>query len=565
MTSVAAALLSPAAALACSPVAGYVRPSNFELVQIADVIVIAAPIDGRRDRNNPWDSRVKFRVAETLKGTPVNDIEVAGLGLGRSQPSNPKSITFSHPEGHHGPCNRMTVSNGASYILLLERSKDGYRPLGYPFSRVSENYAGEDAIWTRVVREYLSIQHSYAGMAQLGKLEEIRADVLAKPKRTAYEAAIATDVEGHLGSISPWKPTEFLLAAYDDHKAGKPARYATRDRSFDTEQSDAQALTELIASELGGHRGRAAPPDGDPVRQQLIEALVKGDHPGAMGLFEGFAQPGASADDLALAIRFFAKNGRYHDAYRLIETRAVDLMAMAPEPAFRTLAAAIGEAQQDPLYGEGQPRWRSDSAATARWPQLARKLSETAKQRFGDDTSYYTETLRTSLSSNYRADPDLTLALSGDVIEITDWAARELEDPENLRISAGEAGGTSTDPLYLPLLINLRWFGVGGDDVVDRLTRAFCIGPVQRRTIFKLWGRTSPPYSLTALLRLAASPEVDATDRQVLAEAARQWSDRQAAGGEGAMSPDDALSKLIEAQPITARDIAPSAPIRCPR
>lgn len=53
-------LLFAPAAIACSPVFGYVRPSNFELVQLADVIVEATAQDTGRGGQG-----VSFRVTRT--------------------------------------------------------------------------------------------------------------------------------------------------------------------------------------------------------------------------------------------------------------------------------------------------------------------------------------------------------------------------------------------------------------------------------------------------------------------------------------------------------------------
>lgn len=56
-------LLFAPAAIACSPFHDYIRPSNFELVQLADVIVVATAQDLGRGGEG-----VSFRVTRTLKG-----------------------------------------------------------------------------------------------------------------------------------------------------------------------------------------------------------------------------------------------------------------------------------------------------------------------------------------------------------------------------------------------------------------------------------------------------------------------------------------------------------------
>lgn len=560
------ALAAPTAALGCSPVPGYVRPSNFELIQIADAIVVATPLSEiPSERLSQLDSKVRFRVDQVLKGEAPAEIEVGAMVLGRTRPSDPNDIVYSHPEGHAGPCNRMTVGKSASYVLFLDRRGQAYAPLGYPFSRVSEDYAGEDALWTRTIRTYLRLQAEQAPMEELASLEAMRAAILADPKRSRADAALAADIDQHLGSVSRWKPTEYLLAAYADAKAGRAPRYRPRDAAFDDERSGADAFADMLMADLVGDRASAvAPPRRSALETRILASLIEGDHPAAMPLFESFAQPSSPPADLAMAIRFMAKNGRYREAYELIEARAVPLMATAARDDFFILSSAIGDAQEDPFYGEGQPRWRGDPDITVRWPKLAVKLTSLSEERFGEDPGY-TETMMTLLGKDLRATPELTLALSGHSNDITNWAAAELKKPENLTASQGEAGGTAGDPLLLPLQIELRWHGVGGDDEIDGLKSAFCLGPNQRRMIFDQWGRIGGDESVHALLRLAPSPSADLEDRRVLMTAIPAWDRRYTASrGESWLAKDAAMRKLVNGEPITGADIAPLKPVRCP-
>lgn len=496
---------APVASQACSPVQGYVRPSNFELVQIADAIVVAQPVGQEQvPGGDRFDRKVRFRITQTLKGQAAGQIEVSGLMLGRTQPSDPREIVFSHPEGHMGPCNRMTLSKGASYVLFLKARGPGYVTLGYPFSRVSEDYAGEDALWTRTIRTYLRVQNGEAPMAQLTALEAIRDGLLDKATPSHDALALAADIDQHLGAPSPWKPTAYLLATLDDLKAGRPPRYRPRNAAFDAEQSSAGAYTDLIMRELGVNEAKPAPPRRDARQTALLEMLITGEHPDAMPVFDALAAPGAPADDLAMTLRFYAKNGRYRDAYRLIEDRAVPMIATAPEGDARLLLAAIGEVQQDPFYDQGQPRWRNEPDIAQRWPKLALKLTQVSVERFDADPGY-TETLKGVLGSDYRANPDLTLMLSGHFNEIGDWAARELTREENL---AASTGGPD-DPLRLPMRVVLRWMGLSeGEKDVAALTPAFCLGSAQRQMLFRDIGPLGSTHAGREILQFAAASVV---------------------------------------------------------
>jgi hypothetical protein len=562
------ALSSPATALGCSPAPGYVRPSNFELVQIADAIVVATATGVKDEaKEDYFDRKVVFRIAQTLKGQgpgeqPPSEIEVSSLALGRTRPSDAREILAPHPEAYMGACNRMTMAKGAAYILFLQKTSKGYAPLGYPFSRVNEDYAGEDSPWMRTILTYLRLQNSEAPMAQVTTLERMRADILAKTTPTRDEQARAIDIEMHLGSPSPWKPTEFLLTAYDDLRAGRPPRYKPRTPAFNAEQSDAAALSGLIIKEAGLDGGKTPPlPSRDPRLTALLEMMIKGDHPSAMALFDTLAAPGAPAEDLAMAIRFYAKNGRYREAYRLIEDRTAPMVATASEAEAWTLLQAIEETQQDSEYHEGPRRWRSDPDIAARWPHLALALSRTAVDRFDRDPDFH-DSLTSLMAGDYRSNPEVTLMMSGHSNDITTWAARELVKPENL---AASTGGPD-DPLRLPMRITLRWMGVSdSDEDVAALTPAFCLGSAQRRMLFEDWGDLGSTRGAPAFLRLTAASVVDDADRRILTTVIPAWDKRYAAeNGESWLKADAAMRKLAQGQPITTKDIKPLKPVACP-
>ncbi len=560
----AAALLvlgAPTATLACSPAPGYVRPSNFELVQIADTIVVAQAIGAKDEGKEDFFGRkVVFRVVQTLKGEAVGDIEVAGLALGRTRPSDPRDILSPHPEAYMGACNRVTMAKGGTYVLFLEKRGKGYAPLGHPFSRVDEDYAGEASPWMRLIRTYLRLQTSEAPMAQVATLEAIRAEILAKTPPTRDEQAEAIDIAFHLGAPSPWKPTAFLLAAYDDVKAGRPPRYKPRPSAFDAEQSEAAAFTGLILAASGASEdGTKAPPRRDPRLTALLEMMIEGDHPDARALFDTLAAPGAPVEDLALAIRFYAKNGRYREAYGLIEDRAAPLVATAPEADAQLLLQTFREVQQDNTYDETH-RWRDDPASAARWPRLALALSKTAQARFGEAPGF-DDSLKSLLGADYRAQPDLALMLSGDYAEITDWARRELARPEILAVSDG---GPPGDPLVLPLTITLRWMGVT-DTAADQLAPVFCRDAAHRRLIFDLWGRHGSWTSGPEMSRLGASPVLDDGDRKALAAAFTDWDRHHMAEvHSSALDDSPALRKLAQGLRLGAKDIKPLKPVTCP-
>lgn len=645
------ACATPFAATACSTFGGYVRPSNFELVQIADAIVIAQPMAERAvnrgviptpDKATIEDAMgehwtepvVRVRLLETLKGAAAGEIEVEGLQIGSTWPSDSGQITYSHPEGHMGPCTRTTLAKGKPYLLFLTVRDGKYFIMGFPFSRVSEDYVGERSLWSRAVRTYLAVQRTNAPMAQIEELESLRDDLTKKMWRTRFEQALVRDIDNHLGSISQWKPTPFLLRAYDDHTAGRPPRYPDRDPSFDAEGGVfrptpliyAVAVTVLaltvfvlilvvrvaivvarrlskraarfwtrrfvvssVASALaiGGlavaglhltreimiermEREYSGPPLSEAQkkyvkRARILYALLEGEHPDALPIFERLAGPDANAQDLAMSIRFLAKNGRYLQAFDLIENRALAVLTSASKEGFLTLAYAISEAQEDPYRGEGTARWRSDPNIEKRWPSLAIQIVNLGDEREFYEAPDFEETLSRGLASDYRATPEVTFAMSGRSIEIAQWANQELANPEHLRSGEGAAGGTSADPLHLPLKIAMRWYSLGDDAVHANLEKIFCFSRGRRQTLFRMWGEYGNDDSDSTMMRLAASPSNDEADRRVLAQSTNAWAKRNPLdNGKSPFTANDTLEKMAQGRPIGAQDIGVLAATKCP-
>jgi hypothetical protein len=182
-------------------------------------------------------------------------------------------------------------------------------------------------------------------------------------------------------------------------------------------------------------------------------------------------------------------------------------------------------------------------------------------ERFDADPGY-TETLKGVLGSDYRANPDLTLMLSGHFNEIGDWAARELTREENL---AASTGGPD-DPLRLPMRVVLRWMGLSeGEKDVAALTPAFCLGSAQRQMVFRDIGPLGSTHAGREILQFAAASVVDAADWQVLATAIPAWDKRYAAGMDDSwLKTDASMRKLAQGEPITAKDIKPLKPVTCP-
>jgi hypothetical protein len=166
--SVFFSLFAPTA-IACSPVFDYVRPSNFELVQLADVIVVATAQDPELG-----GAGVSFKVTRTLKGEAPPNFEIRHLILGNAKRSDSSQIAEPNEEAYMGPCTRMTLAKGRAYVMFLERDEGGdLLQLSYPFTRVNEDYAGPNALWTQTIQTYVDLQRRFDAMEQLNQLESL--------------------------------------------------------------------------------------------------------------------------------------------------------------------------------------------------------------------------------------------------------------------------------------------------------------------------------------------------------------------------------------------------------
>jgi hypothetical protein len=414
-----------AQAQGCSLVEDYVGPSNFELVQISDAIVVATALAKRRDREED-ESFIRFDVGEKVKGVAPPRVETEG-GFGHPRPSDQNDIASSHPEGQKGPCNRMTFRRGGHYLLFLEKDEDGrLRELDYPFSRINEDYAGEDTVWMRTVRRYLRIQATAAPMEQIAILERLAESGRGLAGERLKPVEIR-DIRSHLGSLSPWKPTAYLLAAHAALERGKMPAHVGRSSAAGREPSELDATTGLVFGEPAASGAQSQ--DLAAMRRRLLMALVDGRHPQAMPVFDRLtAETPEDPDRIGLALRFFARNGAYGRAFQWVETRLMNRLAQLDAPAAGRLVWHVIRMQSG--EGEGKEPWQSDARAAALWPELALDLYWYQVRTFGEANTYVLRTaIRTLPFDDYRARPLLTRARAASYDkEIVEWAASELVD-----------------------------------------------------------------------------------------------------------------------------------------
>lgn len=541
-------MIAAVQARACSMMAEYVRPSNFELVQLSDAIVVATAVEGRPD---DFMGRTLFEVTERVKGDSPGRVELAGA-LGSPAPSNLAEIAYSHPEGHMGPCNRMTFRKGGRYLLFLQRDSDGkLRQTGHAFSRINEDYAGEDNVWMRTVRRYVRLQASAAPMEQIPILEGMLR-TRRGPAGEALDAVEVADIRDHLSSLSPYKPTPYLLAAYAALERGKAPAHGVRSRNADAEQSEAEELTRTLFGDRSA-RGK----NGPEARLRVLTALVNGDHPQARPLFDRLAaQASEDPATMGLALRFLAKHGDYGRAFHWIETRLMGLLPRLPARSAQQLIGDVAKVQSGEDAEEGKERWRSDPGAAARWPELALSLYWYQVQAFGpDDAIGFGDAIRALPHDDYRARPLLTLALAADYESgIDEWALLELGDEkkreawEKLPEKARQAG---EDPAALPLQILLSAWQKRHEPVLEH---AFCQSEARRLLLIRAIGE-SGGFLYADLIKKIAASALTQKERALLQDAVARWAERN----------DDMLQSSVHSglQTDLRRGRSRGTPIEC--
>ena len=550
-------------AYACSVTDDYVRPTNFELVQITDAIVVATAM--RAIKSEPVGA-VEFRVDKTLKGPAPKTFTGAFAYLGKPRLGDPNDIGMSHPEGHAGACNRTTFAKGKQYVMFLNKGDKGEFHAGGPaFSRVNEDYFGDDSLWVRTIRTYLDIQRMYGPMEQLAVLEALLQEKL-KGQKTPTREAEARDILDHLRSRSPWKPTEYLVQTFETLERGEEPKYGVRSRAADRENSDAQDLTDLLT-------GQDRPPDKMSRADEMyfvLRSLVLGEHRGASPLFDRLLSVArVPPRTLGLGIRFYAKNGQYRRAYGLIESRAVVVLTTAQRDDALQLVANIYAAQRGDDYGDRKERWRSDPYVAAEWPEFDLGLYWLQVRMFGEQHTLGGDAAREIPIVDYRARPLLTLARRYDQ-KAEAWAIQQVLDEKARKAweaKKEEDRYNKEDPAWLPIAVLVRGYG---DERAAALTRVACQGSSRRLALIAALGQWGDSLAVAWLARIAATPGLPDEEREELAKAAARLFARETADGTASLfgslagrSEYELLEQIIGRKEIT--DIGEKvAPLRCP-
>lgn len=154
----ASAVATPAGA--CSVISRYRVPTNLELVERAEAIVLGT-VDRQEGEGSPFDTEVVVHPTLLLKGSVLPaEVRLRGYlataGRGVATRSGPRELLRVNPDALSGGCNRYVFEKGMQLVLFLLRDDKGsLRPSLPPFARAAEDVPGPDALWVKAVRQYV--------------------------------------------------------------------------------------------------------------------------------------------------------------------------------------------------------------------------------------------------------------------------------------------------------------------------------------------------------------------------------------------------------------------------
>lgn len=158
----AAALAAASPAPACSVVSTYRVPTNFELVERAEAIVLGT-VERQEGEGSAFDTEIVVRPTLLLKGAALPpEVRLRGYlakgGGNFATRSGPRELFRVNPDALTGGCNRYVFDKGMQLVLFLQRDDKGVlRPSLPPFARAAEDVPGPDSLWVKAVRLYVEI------------------------------------------------------------------------------------------------------------------------------------------------------------------------------------------------------------------------------------------------------------------------------------------------------------------------------------------------------------------------------------------------------------------------
>ena len=195
----AIAPLAAAPAVACTVEDGYRVPTNLELVERADTILLGVVENGPDEIEGLDDARLIIRPTLLLKGDALPpELRLFGSIAPKrySVLSDPDELEQAHPLAYIGGCVPYMFVPGSTVLLFLPRHLGRLVPMFEPFARSAEDVPSPDSRWVRAVRLYVEVAalpEADRRPALLARQAELR-----PPTADPDAQAIADDIDRQL-------------------------------------------------------------------------------------------------------------------------------------------------------------------------------------------------------------------------------------------------------------------------------------------------------------------------------------------------------------------------------
>ncbi len=235
---------APFPALACSLAPGYRVPTNLELVERADLILLGTVTEGDFEPDGTSQQMIAVEPVEALKGAmPSSPIALPAMIATDAdiQLSNPYELRDAHPQSLAGACVRYVFPRGSRVLFFLGRQDGAWHEAGGPFSRWAEDVLTDDAPWLQAVRFYIDVaklpeeDRPAALAARRSELGALGDDPVAQ--------LLAADIDRQLAGANP-PLRDDLPSAPDESDAATAAdavEAATRAAEVAADDADADA------------------------------------------------------------------------------------------------------------------------------------------------------------------------------------------------------------------------------------------------------------------------------------------------------------------------------------
>jgi hypothetical protein len=184
---------------ACSPDGEYRAPTNVELIERADLVVLGR-VDAGRPKEQPSSNAVGLTPIRTLKGRAPEKLTLYGTfrdRYGKPVAPQPTKLNELHSSSLWGSCDRQGYAPGTLVIATFKKRPGGYMQMTYPFARNVEDVEDQQGLWVQAATLYARII-SQNPPAQRRKAFQKERERLLAQSRDSDAQAIAQDIATYL-------------------------------------------------------------------------------------------------------------------------------------------------------------------------------------------------------------------------------------------------------------------------------------------------------------------------------------------------------------------------------